>query len=67
MKNDRIVYVWRGERIWERISFYELTVGDAYILCESDGTPVGHFIAVSEPYTNKDRVGEIENVEMRTS
>lgn len=62
--NDRIVYVRRGpESKWTKIAFSEIAINEDFILCESDGTPVGHYIAASGPYTNRYGVDEIRVLE----
>lgn len=63
MNNERIVYVRRGQG-WERIGFMDLAIGEAFILCEPDGVPVGHYVAITQPYFNADNIGTIQNVEV---
>lgn len=63
MNNDqRIVYVKRSEK-YERINFDKLAINESFILCESDGTPVGHYCAASVPY-RQHGIYTIETIEI---
>lgn len=61
--NDRKVYVKICSE-WHRIPFLEIKHGEPFILCESDGTPVGFFVATSEPYLNDQGIGEVKSTEI---
>jgi len=63
MNDERIVYVRRVDG-WQKIDFKDIAIGEDFILCESDGTPVGHYVAISTPYFNEDGIGTIRNVEV---
>lgn len=51
MNTRRKVYVRRGDPMkWKEIDFAALEINEPFILCEPDGTPVGHYVAASAVY-----------------
>jgi len=59
----RKVYVQRGNG-WQQIDFMNIAIGEVFILCESDGTPVGHYVAISTPYLNVNNIETVKRVEI---
>jgi len=61
--SGRIIYVVRGDK-YQSIKQEELAINEPFILCEADGTPVGHYIAASATFkvcgANAIRVIEIK-------
>jgi hypothetical protein len=53
MESDRrFAYVKRSSK-YEKIDFSQIAVNESFILCEPDGTPVGHYVAASWPYEQR--------------
>ena len=65
MNNKRLVYAKRGsEQKWTLIDFSDIAINEDFILCESDGTPVGHYWAMGVPSTDYHLVENIKAVEI---
>lgn len=65
MKEQRKVYVMRSNN-WQQIDFLDIQINESFILCESDGTPVGHYVAICRP-RSYNGIGEVETLEVKSS
>lgn len=63
MSSERAVYVKRGDK-YQRIPFDALAINEPFILCEPDGTPVGHYVAASSVF-KLDGVSAVQTLEVR--
>lgn len=64
MSDRRFAYVKRTGK-YEKVDFSEIVIGEPFILCEYDGTPVGHYVAASWPYCQKG-IDTVQVVEIKS-